>query len=57
MKILVTGGCGYVGSVMIPKFLNDGHTIINIDTRWFGNYLPKHKKLNNIKLNLSDIES
>ena len=56
MKILVTGGCGYVGSVMIPKLLNDGHTIINIDTRWFGNYLPKHKKLNNIKLNLSDIE-
>lgn len=56
MKILVSGGCGYVGSVMIPKLLNDGHTIINIDTRWFGNYLPKHKKLNNIKLNLSDIE-
>jgi nucleoside-diphosphate-sugar epimerase len=45
MRILVTGGCGYVGSVLIPKLLNDGHNIINIDTQWFGNYLSKHKKL------------
>ena len=42
MKILITGGCGYKGSVLIPKLLNDGHEIINIDTQWFGNYLLKH---------------
>ena len=49
MHILVTGGCGYVGSVLIPKLLNDGHNIISVDTKWFGDYLPKHKRLKNIK--------
>ena len=52
MKILVTGGCGYVGSKLIPNLLKEGHKIINIDTQWFGNYLPKHKNLKNLKINL-----
>ena len=55
MKILVTGGCGYKGSLLIPKLLDDGHDLINIDTQWFGNYLPKHKNLTNIKLNINNI--
>ena len=57
MKILVTGGCGYVGSVLIPKLLKDGHNIINVDTKWFGDYLPKNKKLKNIKLDISNIQN
>ena len=57
MKILVTGGCGYVGSVLIPKLLNDGHNIISIDTKWFGDYLPKHKKLRNIRSDISNISN
>lgn len=57
MKILVTGGCGYIGSVLIPKLLNDGHEIINLDTRWFGNFLKSNKKLINYKLNLSEINN
>ena len=55
MKILVTGGCGYIGSVLIPKLLLQNHSIINIDTMWFGNYLPKDKRLTNYKLDLADI--
>ncbi len=55
MKILITGGCGYVGSNLIPSLLKDGHSIINIDTQWFGNYLSKHKNLKNLKMNLSEI--
>ncbi len=45
MKIIVTGGCGYKGSILIPKLLNLGHSVVAIDTQWFGNYLPEHKSL------------
>ncbi len=57
MKILVTGGCGYVGSLLIPKLLSDGHSIISVDTKWFGDYLPRHKNLKNIKLDISNISN
>lgn len=56
MKILITGGCGYVGTKLIPKLLKLNHKVINIDTQWFGNFLPKHKNLVNIKSNISEIE-
>jgi nucleoside-diphosphate-sugar epimerase len=55
MKILVTGGSGYKGSVLIPKLLKENYKITNIDTQWFGNHLPKHKNLKNLKKNILDI--
>ena len=55
-NILVTGGCGYQGSVLIPKLLRKGYKVISIDTKWFGDFLPKHKNLLNIKCNINDIE-
>lgn len=57
MKILVTGGCGYKGSVLISELLKDGHKIINIDTQWFGNKLQNHPNLENIKLDIRDIKN
>lgn len=45
MKILVTGGCGYVGSMLVPSLLNKGHEVVVADAMWFGNYLEKHPKL------------
>ena len=36
MKVLVTGGCGYKGSVLVPKLKADGHEVITLDTGWFG---------------------
>lgn len=45
MKILVTGGCGYVGSNLVPKLLRDGHQILVVDTAWFGNFLAPHPNL------------
>jgi len=45
MRILVTGACGYKGTVLVPKLLNAGHEVIAIDTMWFGNYLKPHENL------------
>ena len=56
MKILITGGCGFKGSILIPKLLKAGHYITNIDTEWFGNYLEPNKNLNSIKQDIRDIE-
>lgn len=44
-KILVTGGCGYVGSVLVPRLLADGHEILVVDNCWFGNHLVSNPNL------------
>ena len=38
-KVLVTGGCGYVGSVLVPKLANEFEVVV-LDSMRFGNYLP-----------------
>ena len=35
-RILVTGGAGYVGSLLIPQLLADGHQVTVYDTMWYG---------------------
>ena len=49
MNILITGGCGYVGTSLIKKLLEQNHKITNIDAMWFGNNLQKNKNLINIR--------
>jgi nucleoside-diphosphate-sugar epimerase len=55
MKILVTGGNGYVGSVLIPKLLGENYSILNIDTQWFGDFLPKHDQLRTKKIHFNEL--
>ncbi len=57
MKILVTGGCGYKGSVLIPKLLTQGFEVTSYDSQWFGSYLDDHPNLTNIKGDIRDINS
>lgn len=57
MNILITGGCGYVGTVLAETLLSDGHKITVIDTQWFGNHLKEHPNLINIKGDIRNIES
>ena len=55
MRVLVTGGCGYKGSVLVPSLLSDGHEVICVDTQWFGNHLSNHPRLTNLKLDIREL--
>lgn len=57
MNILITGGCGYVGTVLTETLLKDGHNITVIDTQWFGNHLNDHPNLVNTKGDIRNIDS
>ena len=56
MKILVTGGCGYIGSVLVPKLLDQGHEVIVVDIMWFGNVLAEHAKLEVIEMDVQEVD-
>ena len=55
-NILVTGGCGYVGSVLVAKLLAQDANVTVFDNQWFGNYLDKNHKLEIIKDDIRNIE-
>ena len=57
MNILITGGCGYTGSILTQKLLNLNHNITIVDTQWFGNYIRPNKNLKIFKTDIRDIES
>ena len=55
MKIFITGGCGYVGTVLTESLLLENHKITVLDTMWFGNFLKPNKNLNIINGNILDL--
>jgi len=59
LKILVTGACGYVGSLLVPRLLADGHKVVGYDQQFFGDaYLPKdNDSLTMVKADIRDITS
>ena len=54
MKILVTGACGYKGTVLVPMLLAAGHEVRAVDLQWFGNFLPDHLALEVVKADVRD---
>ena len=57
MNILVTGGCGYKGTVLVPKLLKRGYNVRVLDTMWFGNFLEDHPNLSVVEGDVRGIES
>jgi len=56
MKILLTGGCGYVGTPLTLSLIKAGHTVTVVDLQWFGNFLPSHPNLTVIKEDVRDAD-
>jgi nucleoside-diphosphate-sugar epimerase len=40
MKILITGGAGYIGSVITNLALQNGHEVVAVDHLWFNENIP-----------------
>ena len=60
MKLLIAGGAGYVGSVLIPRFLDRGYKVDVVDLFWFGNHLPGQVGILNkdiFHLSVEDLEN
>src|SRR5580692_13005203 len=42
-RVFVTGGAGYIGSVLIPRLLDRGYKVTSYDISYYGdNFLPKN---------------
>lgn len=57
MNILITGGCGFVGTVLTENLLADGHKVTVVDTQWFGNHLAPSPRVTLLKQDTRDIDS
>ena len=56
MRLLVTGACGYKGTVLVPKLLARGHRVVAFDAMWFGNFLQPHENLSVVQGDVRDVE-
>ena len=56
MKILLTGGCGYVGTPLAQRLLEMGHDLTVVDVQWFGNYLKPAKGLKVIQADIREVD-
>ena len=57
LKIFITGGAGYVGSMLTPYLLNKGYGVTVLDLFIYGeDVLPSHENLKKIKGDIRDKE-
>jgi nucleoside-diphosphate-sugar epimerase len=57
MRILLTGGCGYIGTVLTQELLRLGMQVTVVDAMWFGNYLTEHKNLKVIQEDIRNADN
>ena len=54
MKILVTGGAGFIGSHIVDAYLNDGHEVVVVDDLSTGNEDNVHRNARFHKMDIRD---
>src|SRR5258708_21362488 len=55
-QVLVTGGCGYVGTKLTQALLARGERVTVLDTMWFSNFLAPHPQLTIITRDMREID-
>lgn len=56
-KILILGGCGFIGTELVKELLNSNFKVTVIDSQWFGQRLKKNKNLTIKKIDIRNISS
>jgi UDP-glucose 4-epimerase len=54
MKILVTGGAGFIGSHVVDRFVADGHSVVVLDNLVTGNRANLNPKAKFVELDIRD---
>ena len=59
MRILVTGDKGYIGAVIVPMLLKQGHTVCGFDADWFedSSFVELLARIPGKKKDLRDVEA
>ena len=57
MSILITGGCGYTGTILTNELLQKGFKVKVVDNQWFGNHLKKHPNLKIYKQDIRNVKN
>ena len=54
MKVLITGGGGYIGTELTKSLLSKGYQVQVVDTFWFGDNLENHPNLTKYKIDIRE---
>ena len=57
MKILVTGGAGFIGSHLVDSLIRDGHQVLVVDDLSFGKKEYINPKADFVLADITDLES